>query len=1447
VTITNSRQAQGSWAINLKAGTPLDVLGRLAYLGHIAISVGRPDPRVSGDSLLKSARYVGPLRKITFSDDGFALSGVGMPVWMGDENDKGPIITDTLFFQGTDFVSTVNQLLAQAPSVKAGNITNAAVGYTGFHQFVTVRKALDFVCSTVTTDITDPVEWRVNGDGSVDAGKASTLYQYDPITVIARREPGTDMAIRSLPGKAAVDEDIEDYATEVILLGQGEGLGVSSAQAKLDNGQIPYKDIFGNTVRIARTVSQSSTDAANSLVQAQIALNQSANPRDAVTLSTSQFDIEGDLRVGDGVWVYDPAAGLVDSSPQANEMIFRGERINPVKLRVSELTWPVEAGMSVAFRTPDGQWLDLTDYVAFETGDTTVTVGGYDRSLTNPSGRQESLGSRAAPNTSVPDVPTFLTTAFVQAVYQSTQFGVTKAQIQLRWIAPHNTDGTTIIDGDHYEIRYRTATGSAFRQVASTGTPSNTVPGAGLFPGVATFPGSTLVGGSAAVIPPGFPSTWGQCAGLQWDQMSTWAQPIELIAGPWLTAYAAFDTNSLLIQELTPAVPYEFEIRAVDNGVPPNYSQFSDPVEVIMRGDDIPPPTPAPPEVASSLIAIQITHRLGAAAGGTFNLPADMHHFEVHVGPEPLFTASAATLIGKLNANNGMIVSQTPVVGTLNINDTVNIYVRVVAVDEAGNRSNPSVAVQASAQLIDDEHVSNLSVSKVIAGEITADWLVGASIQTAKNGARAGLDAAGLFAYNAQNARCWEVQDATGDMVAYGPLGVPSMRIQASTGNVFLYKTDGVTPAMTLTASAGLLELFGKVTSGSGVGLGPTAVVDPSSDNPSFSLYPDSSLKRFEMSVDSNLRPDGSDGAVVQFQARNESGQPDGFGIWSWASNAWMGMQTTAGAWNPVIIQQQVGGGLYLQGTFINITSGFQGSGGIHLDAQGSQFLAGSNANNYLQIISNDVALVKNGAVKSFVIDHPTDDARYLVHGCIEAPEAQVEYRGTAIIEDGMAVVELPSYFEAATVPDTATVHLTAELAAFEGKPMVCVAAPSEVRGGRFHIVSHGPDGSRVHWLVKATRADVPQFDVEPKRADVRRPWRRAVPLHRSPQGRRLMATLSPRFSFTLPDPADTVDITKLNADFVTIDNTLGLTPCTLGTRPSSPIDGQAIYERDTHDVLVWDASVRCGHVALHRTGHQVCRVRRVRDQRHRRGIGHRPDDHDGRADHLRPGRVHRLQQPDGGRRGAELLPAVGGVVPAHLGGAQTVAATTTAGSIETAGDHCGEPDVGRHGCAVVGGAERHGHHRLGGRQHRAELGAGGGDGVQHDAQGGELAAATAHLTCGYGATGAGGVRAAPAAAALLAATGKCTRHNGMATVRLGGLDNAAHRCNVCGMAHNSAPLLPRPIELFSVLVDSHVGLISIDVWAHDYATAYRGAVEQMLIDPHGTVLHRMRQILSGE
>ena len=1136
MTITSTSQALGSWSVKLAPGTPQDIINRLRYLGHISISVGRPDVRISGDSLLTSARYTGVLRRITSADDGWALSGAGMAYWIGDENKKGPIVLDQLLFTSATFGDVVNRVLASSVSVKAGTIYPVTGGYTGYHQFVTIREILDFVCSTMTSDTTDPVEWRVNGDGTVDAGTASQLYVHTtPTAAIVRSDFGGDLHLRALPGSASVDEDIEDYATEVILLGQGEGLGIASAQAKIPTAEIPYKDLFGNTVRIARTVSQSSTDAANSLVQAQIALNQYANPRDAVTLTTDQFDIEGDVRVGDSVWVHDPAAGLVDESPSATEIVFRGQRINPVKLRVSELTWPVEAGMSVAYRAPDGEWIDLTDYVIFETGSTQVTVGGYDRSLTNPTGRQEALGSRAAPNTSIPATPQFLTSQFTQAVYQSAGSGVSKAQIQLRWLRPNNTDGTPILDGDHYEIRYRTSDGILYRRPADSGDTVPVVPGTGLFPGSGTYPGTTTTGGSAAVIPPGFPSTWSQAASLQWNQMSTWAQPIEYIAGPWLIAYASFDTTQLLIQELTPGVPYQFEIRAVDNGVPPNNSAWSDPVEVIMAGDTIPPPTPAPPEIASSLIAIQVTHLLGAASGGTFNLPADMHHFEVHGAYEPTFTCSPATLLGKIAANNGMIVSQTPVVATIQVQTTVDLYVKVIAVDESGNKSNPSAAVQSTALLIDNEHISDLSVSKVTAGSITSNWIQTASLSTAPaGGARAGLDAFGLFAYNAVNARCWEVRDDTGDMIAYAPTGLPSMRIQAATGNVYLYGADGTTPTMKLTASSGLLELIGQLTAGAGVGLGATAILAPDTSSaaggvarPGLVMYHDTTAAHSVLYG----RPNTGDHGGSAFWLANRT-NPTTYNGAAITGNADQLVLTFID--NKSIIGDtpvRTGGSLTLTPATANPAgvslASYDLTGtanaflvlepvGAQLDGGGQQLIVGTTASNFAIFTSSGSSLTSNGVVKSFVIDHPQDDPadprRWLVHACTESPTAGVEYTGTAVVEDELAVVALPDYFEALTEPEGRAVFLQPELVTVESprparqqgvdpdtgharmgaltgesvrRPLVFQAVPSQIQGGRFHIVAPGaPDGARVHWQVKATRKGA-GFDTEPARADV--------------------------------------------------------------------------------------------------------------------------------------------------------------------------------------------------------------------------------------------------------------------------------------------------------------------------------------------------------------------------
>lgn len=790
MSVTRTLMALGSWSVQLAPETPQTIIDQIQYLGHITISTGRPDPRVSGDSLLTSARYTGVLRGIAWQQQGPQISGSGMAYWLGDENDKGPVITSQLLFNGVDLATAINGCMASTQSVRVGTIHPVSLGYTGYHQFVTIRKAIDFITSTVTDDTLNPVEWRVNGDATLDAGRAADLYGPTPTAAVVRRHVGADMALRALPGTAQVTEDVQDYATEVILLGQGSGLAISSAVASLTSGQIPYKDLFGNTVSIKRTVSQSSTNQANSLVQAQLALNQYANPRDAVQVSTDQFDIEGDVSVGNWVWVHDPDSSLVDNSGSPNEIVFRGERINPVKLRVTDMTWPVTAGMSVAYRGPDGTWLDLTDYVVWETGSTTMTVGGYNRSLTNPTGVSETLGSRAAPNTTIPNAPAF-TPPFVQAIYQSTATGISKAQVQVAWNAPTNTDGTTITDGDHYEIRYRTAA-----------TPSD-------------------------------PVTWSQAAGKTWSQLATWAQPIAYTPGPWTGVYAPFDTTSLLVQELTPAVAYDFQIRAVDNGTPPNYSAWSATTTVTTNGDTIPPPQPAPPQVASSLIAVQITHQLGQAAGGTFNLPADLHHLEVHAQYEPTFTPSAATLLGKLAATNGMILSQTPVVGTFAVQSTANIYVKVVAVDESGNASNPSSAVQATASLIDDQHISNLTVSKLLAGTVTTDWLLGANIQTAPSGVRAGMNAGGFFAYDPANNRTFNVDATTGNVSIVGSLQSGSSAPMAIVGPGA--PTQALkTPGMTLYATGANISntAVGAAlvySNPEGVGTGPSSLTAASS------------------------------------------------------------------------------------------------------------------------------------------------------------------------------------------------------------------------------------------------------------------------------------------------------------------------------------------------------------------------------------------------------------------------------------------------------------------------------------------------------------------------------------------------------------------------------------------------------------------------------------------
>jgi hypothetical protein len=114
-------------------------------------------------------------------------------------------------------------------------------------------------------------------------------------------------------------------------------------------------------------------------------------------------------------------------------------------------------------------------------------------------------------------------------------------------------------------------------------------------------------------------------------------------------------------------------------------------------------------------------------------------------------------------------------------------------------------------------------------------------------------------------------------------------------------------------------------------------------------------------------------------------------------------------------------------------------------------------------------------AIKSFIIQHPTNADKYLVHACLEGPEAGVYYRGTGEISDGTTSVEidLPDY--ACKIACQFTVYITG---IYDGETINNYNC-SLVEENRFTVYGRG---GQFNWLAIGKRVEI---DVEPNKADV--------------------------------------------------------------------------------------------------------------------------------------------------------------------------------------------------------------------------------------------------------------------------------------------------------------------------------------------------------------------------
>jgi hypothetical protein len=569
----------------------------------------------------------------------------------------------------------------------------------------------------------------------------------------------------------------------------------------------------------------------------------------------------------------------------------------------------------------------------------------------------------------------------------------------------------------------------------------------------------------------------------------------------WQPAVETAGTSpSLTFSPFVPGVDVEAQVQAFDRTG--NRSDWSASAFVETANDTTPPPVPSTPEAGSIAGVYTLTWDGRGSLGETMGV--DFRAAEWHASTTSGFTADrpigpdgkvdlsvSTTYRGEFRGGNVLALRT----GEPGIVEGAELFSCLVAVDQAGNASEQSGETSAVPGLLEEGDIASVNIGVLTSGIMNAVLTIANTIQTSDTGSRVVIDTSGF--------RC--VNDADEEVLSYsitqelltmigkfltsaddgarieidpvGPDGFPTM---------LLYSENGI-------YSAARLNAFD--ISGGKTGLGINSAYDSNSTTAPYSraiLRPtQAALEVIRKSDEKNiggLAFANGTGAGLEAYSTSATRQAsayvnaDGSASLSGANDAYVSLESDGDV--------QIGAG---SGREIRFTQPIgTGGGGLSFRAQGGNnggYRTYTGGLDFLSFVENQSgARVKlgddGGAYKNFVIPHPLDDARWLVHGCTESPHGGgVEYWGETVVNGGLAQVELPAYFEALTEQDDRQVQVTPIIDGPLRVPVLAAATP--IRNGRFTVhAPHAPDGSRVAWLVKAVRRGTP-MDVEPLRHDV--------------------------------------------------------------------------------------------------------------------------------------------------------------------------------------------------------------------------------------------------------------------------------------------------------------------------------------------------------------------------
>ena len=805
--------APGQFNVQLdKTITPNTIINQLDAWGNIVIVPADLNVQEFSDAtLLGAASYVGIVYSLEIGDEeNVVLNGQGMVAYLGTSDSTGMPIAETGGPTGVrsytnetlenvlDTTGTPKGLLRdesgnQGP-IKKGTITDTGTNYTGSHYTESALKAIKYVCQEVGA------EFKISTTGFLSAGPSSSLFaghSTDPTSIIVRNQSGEDPNITGLTTTSLVAQyDASEFVNKVELVASKYGFEANYGQATASSN--PYKDIFGNTLKRTQYISDPQTPGTSKTTRASAYLNELNEIKKTLNVSLEEYDIAGDFSVGDKIFIHDPDIGFVDteadriadSRSNLFETTYQGQILNPTKIRILGLTWPVKNGYGVFYRKSDGSYIELTDYMLWETGDVQLEIGDVAPSLTESLGFSGyTLDAVGGEDKTVPNTPSSLSQ--VAGTYSDGN-GVSKAFIKLSWTAPTNTDGSTITDGAYYRVRYKAIADSGSNNINTDG-------------------------------------------GVQVTDYTY--QTVQ------------FSDTDFVIYDLSPNTFYEVGVQAVDqSGFDSAFASIS---SVQTPRDASAPNKPAGfSTIASNPLRVQFIHNLGQAKDDSgnavspvvnFTLAKDIDHLNIYASTTSGFNLdynsttkkvqNSGFKIGELKASHAHITNGIATVGYIDLDNATTHYFRCTAVDSSGNESEPSDEQSGNAELVNTSHIANLAVTEAIIGNaaVTTAKIANLAVGTA-NIADAAITNAKINDLSADKINAGTI---SADRIGAGSIDTSKLSFTPVSGSNVVATINASSEGITIDADT--LDLSGVLNVGDAINIG-------GSDSSSFHVDSDGNM-----------------------------------------------------------------------------------------------------------------------------------------------------------------------------------------------------------------------------------------------------------------------------------------------------------------------------------------------------------------------------------------------------------------------------------------------------------------------------------------------------------------------------------------------------------------------------------------------------------------------------